>query len=61
MKAKQEEEMIERHVIEIRKEMNEKRSHDEEHRKQYVHSFATSIEMHVRLVITGSGNLTMPN
>ena len=36
LKAKQEEEMIERHVIEIRKEMNEKRQQDEEHRKQYV-------------------------
>lgn len=28
--------MIERHVIEIRKEMNEKRMQDEEQRKQYV-------------------------
>lgn len=28
--------MIERHVIEIRKEMNEKRVQDEEQRKQYV-------------------------
>jgi len=28
--------MIERHVIEIRKEMNEKRLQDDEHRKQYV-------------------------
>ncbi len=36
LKAKQEEEMIERHVIEIRKEMNEKRLQDDEHRKQYV-------------------------
>ena len=33
-KAKQEEEMIERHVLEIRKEMNEKRVQDEEQRKQ---------------------------
>ena len=36
LKAKQEEEMIERHVIEIRKEMNEKRLQDEENRKQFV-------------------------
>ncbi len=36
LKAKQEEEMIERHVIEIRKEMSEKRSQDDEQRKQYV-------------------------
>lgn len=28
--------MIERHVLEIRKEMNEKRLQDEEQRKQYV-------------------------
>ena len=35
LKAKQEEEMIERHVIEIRKEMQEKRLQDEEHRKQF--------------------------
>jgi len=28
--------MIERHVIEIRKEMSEKRSQDDEKRKQYV-------------------------
>ncbi|CAF0795052.1 unnamed protein product [Rotaria sordida] len=33
LKAKQEEEMIERHVIEIRKEMHEKRLQDEEQRK----------------------------
>ncbi len=36
LKAKQEEEMIERHVIEIRKEMSEKRLQDDEQRKQYV-------------------------
>ncbi len=30
--------MIERHVIEIRKEMNEKRLQDEEQRKQYVYT-----------------------
>ncbi|CAF4077701.1 unnamed protein product [Rotaria sp. Silwood2] len=35
LKAKQEEEMIERHVIEIRKEMHEKRLQDEDQRKQY--------------------------
>jgi hypothetical protein len=29
--------MIERHVVEIRKEMNEKRLQDDEQRKQYVH------------------------
>jgi len=28
--------MIEKHVLEIRKEMQEKRLHDEEHRKQLV-------------------------
>ncbi|CAF0731883.1 unnamed protein product [Rotaria sp. Silwood1] len=33
LKAKQEEEMIERHVVEIRKEMHEKRLQDEEQRK----------------------------
>ncbi|CAF2748936.1 unnamed protein product [Rotaria sp. Silwood2] len=33
LKAKQEEEMIERHVIEIRKEMHEKRLQDEDQRK----------------------------
>lgn len=40
LKAKQEEEMIERHVIEIRKEMNEKRLQDDEQRKQYVPSIS---------------------
>ncbi|CAF1316067.1 unnamed protein product [Adineta steineri] len=35
LKAKQEEEMIERHVMEIRKEMNEKRLQDEEQRKHH--------------------------
>lgn len=33
--------MIEKHVIEIRKEMLEKRLQDEEHRKQYVNSFSS--------------------
>ncbi|UJR25206.1 hypothetical protein I4U23_006558 [Adineta vaga] len=35
LKAKQEEEMIERHVIEIRKEMNEKRSQEDEQRRHH--------------------------
>ena len=37
--------MIEKHVIEIRKEMNEKRQQDEEQRKQYVHNFHQSINV----------------
>lgn len=45
LKAKQEEEMIEKHVIEIRKEMNEKRQQDEEQRKQYVHNFHHSMDV----------------
>ena len=43
--------MIERHVVELRKELSEKRLQDEEHRKQYVHTYLIIFHPIVHLLI----------